>query len=191
MTADFTKLTVPGIRAELDAAADDARHSFGRLDDRQFNWREADTSWSVAQCVEHLVTMNRLMSGAMNDALEGKGRRAIAQRLPLVPAMFGRMLVRSQSPVSTRRFKAPPSGVPTASAIDRRMLDEFVDANRQMSARLQTLDERELARVIMVSPFMSFVAYSVLDGWRLIAAHNWRHVEQARRVTRLPDFPER
>jgi hypothetical protein len=68
-------------------------------------------------------------------------------------------------------------------------LGEFTDHNSEMSARLRALDERDLARVIMVSPFASFVVYSLLDGWRLIAAHNWRHVEQARRVIQSPAFP--
>ena len=45
------------------------------------------------------------------------------------------------------------------------------------------------ARRIMVSPFVSRVTYSVLDGYRLIAAHQRRHFEQAQRVTEDPDFP--
>ena len=34
----------------------------------------------------------------------------------------------------------------------------------------------------MVSPFVSFITYSVLDGCRLIVTHERRHFEQARRV---------
>ena len=41
----------------------------------------------------------------------------------------------------------------------------------------------------MISPFVSQITYSVLDGYRLIAAHQRRHFEQAERVTRHPDFP--
>jgi hypothetical protein len=41
----------------------------------------------------------------------------------------------------------------------------------------------------MTSPFVKVIAYSVLDGWRLVVAHGWRHVEQARRVTESPGFP--
>jgi hypothetical protein len=41
----------------------------------------------------------------------------------------------------------------------------------------------------MTSPFARVVTYSVLDGWRLMLAHNRRHVEQARRVTQAGEFP--
>ncbi len=54
---------------------------------------------------------------------------------------------------------------------------------------MQALDGRDARRIIMVSPFVSFITYSVLDGCRLIVAHERRHFEQARRVTREPEFP--
>jgi hypothetical protein len=47
----------------------------------------------------------------------------------------------------------------------------------------------DLARIIMVSPFVGFITYSVFDGCRIIVAHERRHLEQARRVTREPGFP--
>jgi hypothetical protein len=186
MTSDFTVLTAADVRAELDAVSVDARATFGSLDDQRFNWRASDTAWSVGQCLEHLVKANRAMCMAMNDALDG--RRRFAQRLPVLPRVFGRMLVRSQSPVAARKFVAPPPARPGLSTVDRRTLSEFTDYNSEMSERLQALDDRELGSV-MLSPFASFIAYSVLDGWRLIAAHNWRHVEQARRVTQSTGFP--
>ena len=189
MTTDFTVLTAAGVRAELAAVSADARATFGPLDDRQFNWRASDATWSVGQCLEHLLAVNRSMCANMSDALDSTGRRSIAQRLPFLPGLLGPMLVRSQSPVSPRKIKTAQWAQPAASAIDRRVLREFTDYNSEMSARVQALDDRALASVIMVSPFASFIAYSVLDGWRLIAAHNWRHVEQARRVIQSPAFP--
>jgi hypothetical protein len=38
--------------------------------------------------------------------------------------------------------------------------------------------------------FITLVTYSALDGWRLIVAHDQRHLEQARRVTQSPGFPD-
>jgi hypothetical protein len=42
----------------------------------------------------------------------------------------------------------------------------------------------------MVSPFIKVVAYSVLDGWRLIFAHERRHFQQARGVASSTGFPK-
>jgi hypothetical protein len=42
----------------------------------------------------------------------------------------------------------------------------------------------------MTSPFVRVITYSVLDGWRLMLAHDRRHVEQAKRVMATPGFPK-
>jgi hypothetical protein len=51
------------------------------------------------------------------------------------------------------------------------------------------LDEQAARAAIMTSPFVRFITYSVLDGWRLVVTHDRRHFEQARRVTQSPGFP--
>jgi hypothetical protein len=41
----------------------------------------------------------------------------------------------------------------------------------------------------MVSPFVPQITYSVVNGYRLMAAHQRRHFEQARRVAEHAEFP--
>jgi len=105
--------------------------------------------------------------------------------------MFGRMLVRSQSPDDKRRFTAPPKGQPSLSHIAADVVQRFVDQQRDAVVRLETLNERDATRAIMTSPFFNFLTYSVLDGWRVVVAHDRRHFEQARRVTQTAGFPSR
>jgi hypothetical protein len=186
---DYTTLTVAQVQAALDAVAADAHASFGALDARQLNWRPDATRWSVAQCLEHLVTANRLMLGAARTALDDARPRTVWQRLPIVPGLFGRMLIRSQAPQSTRKFAASPAAQPSASDIAPEVVDRFVAQHRDLAAWVRQLDAPRAGRVVMTSPFVTFIVYSVLDGVRLIVSHDHRHVEQARRVTQLPEFP--
>ena len=111
------------------------------------------------------------------------------QRLPGLPAMFGKLLVRSQAPQATRKYKAPTPARPSTSDIARDIVQRFVAQHREAVGQVAGLDETRAARAIMTSPFASVITYSVLDGWRLIVAHDRRHVEQARRVTQAAEFP--
>jgi hypothetical protein len=101
------------------------------------------------------------------------------------------MLIRSQSPDSSRKFTAPQISTPTASEIAADVVQRFIDQQRDAVSRLQTLDEEEATHAIMTSPFVRVITYSVLDGWRLVLAHDRRHIEQARRVTQSRGFPAR
>jgi DinB family protein len=189
MTTDYSTLSLADVEARFSAIARDTQSVFGLLDQRQLNWRPDDTSWSVAQCFDHLLNANRERFQAIDAAMDGSRPRTMWQRLPVLPGVFGRMLIRSQRAEASRKFTAPRKAEPASSAIDPRIIERFVAHQREAAARVRALQDRDVARIIMVSPFVAFITYSVLDGCRLIVTHERRHFEQARRVTQQPGFP--
>ena len=186
---NYPALSLIEVKNALEDIARDAEALFGGLNARQLNWRPDANRWSVAQCFDHLLTANRLILERADEALANAGPRTIWQRLPVLPAVFGWLLVRSQAPGGTRRFTAPPAAQPSASDIAADVVSRFVRQQRESAARVQAIGVRAAADVIMTSPFVTFITYSVLDGLRLMVAHDHRHVEQARRVTQSAGFP--
>lgn len=185
---DYTSLSLADIHAGLGEVARDAQTTFGGLDARQLNWQPDATRWSVAHCFAHLITAHQLMFLAADEAMGG-APPTFWQRVPVLPRVWGWMLVRSQAPTDTRRYTAPAKARPAANRIPADVVQRFVQQQHDAAARVRLLDERDAARTIMRSPFFPIIAYSVLDSWRLVYAHGCRHVEQARRVTRTPGFP--
>ena len=190
-SVDYTTLTLREIESALSDSARDTDAIFGRLDPRQLNWRPDARQWSVAQCFAHLLTANRLMFTAADDALTGAVPPTIWQRLPVLPGVLGRALIRSQAPDSTRKYKAPSKAQPTASDVPADVVGRFVDQQREAARTVLGLDGVRAAQVVMTSPFVRVITYSVLDGWRLVVAHNHRHIQQARRVVQAQGFPAR
>jgi hypothetical protein len=187
---DYATLSLAGVRAGLEDVAREAQAVFSGFTVGQLNWKPDAGQWSVAQCFDHLLTVNRLLFKASDDALNEAVPRTIWQRVPVLPRVLGPRLVRSQAPETARKFKAAAKAQPSASAIGADVVQRFVEQHRDALAQLQALDDSNAARAMMTSPIVPIVAYSVLDGWRLLVAHDWRHVEQARRVTQQPGFPE-
>ena len=187
---DYSTLSLAEVRTGLADVSRDVENTFGRLSARQVNWREDATRWSVGQCLEHLLTANRLMFRQAELAFDPGHSRTVWERLPGLPAFFGKLLVRSQGPEVTRKYKAPTPARPSSSDVSAAVVQRFVAQHREAAERIAALDESLASRTIMTSPFARVITYSVLDGWRLIFAHDRRHVEQARRVTQAPGFPE-
>lgn len=186
---DYPTLSLTEVRTGLDGLTQETRATFGGFAVAQLNWRPDATRWSVAQCFEHLLTADRLMFQAAEAGLNKARPRTIWERLPFLPGVLGRMLIRSQTPGGARKFKAPPKAQPASSDIAADIIQRFVAQHSEVLAWLQALDERDAARAVMTSPFLKFITYSVLDGWRLMLAHDRRHFEQARRVTLSQGFP--
>ena len=128
------------------------------------------------------------MLEAVGRALDRGVAPTVWQRLPLWPQLFGWMLITTQAPGGKRKYAAPATARPASSDIAPDVIERFIARQQATAAGVRGLDAAD-ARRIMVSPFAPQITYSVLDGYRLIAAHQRRHVEQARRVTEHPAFP--
>ena len=188
-TVDYTALTLAQTRAALHDIAREAEDTFGRLDARQLNWRPDETRWGVAQCFDHLLSANRLMLQAARAALDHAQPRTIWQRLPVLPGLFGRLMIRSLTPTATRKLPAPAAARPIFTEIPADVVHRFADQQREAAAWMDRLDAAEVERTIMASPFIRVITYSVLDACRLMAAHDRRHMQQAQRVMSMPEFP--
>lgn len=108
-------MSLAEVRQGLDDVARLAQPTFGSFDARPLNWQPDGSRWSIAQCFEHLVIANRVMMGAAMDALDDARSRTIWQRLPVLPGILGRTLIRSQAPETARKFKASPKAQPAVS----------------------------------------------------------------------------
>jgi hypothetical protein len=47
----------------------------------------------------------------------------------------------------------------------------------------------DLDAITVTSPVLRVITYSLMDGYRIIVAHERNHVAQARRVTETHGFP--
>ena len=135
---DYTSLALSEVGRALDETAREAGDTFGGLDAGQLNWRPDAIGWSVAQCFEHLLVANRLMLTASQHALAHPP--GLWQRVPGLPGFFGRILIQSQSPQTTRKAKTSSKATPSASAIAADVIERFVAAHRERSAWIRTLD---------------------------------------------------
>lgn len=189
MPANFATLSLIEIYVEIDAVSRDAEATFGGLNALQLNWKPAPSRWSVAQCFDHLIRINGQMLDGIVRTLDPATPKVLAQRVPGLPRILGRVMIRSLSPTATRKLTAPASARPSTSDLGGDVIVRFVDAQASLRERLRSFEDRDLVGTTMVSPFASMIVYSVLDACRIIVAHERRHFEQARRVTQTPGFP--
>jgi hypothetical protein len=94
----------------------------------------------------------------------------------------------SRLPVYRPKLQAPRLAQPSMSAIEADVVNRFVVHQRETLARMRSLADRDPASIIIRSPFPP-VMYSLLDAFRIVVAHQRRHMAQARRVMASDGFP--
>lgn len=178
--------------AELIAAAnqnsEQVRELFGALTPAQLNWKPAPERWSVGQCLDHLVTTNATYFPTFDAILAGSRKRTFWEKLPVLPGFFGKMLLKSVSPDSARQLKAPQVFQPTASSVEGDIVRRFLAQQEQIIRFLKASEKLKTARIILTSPAAGFITYSLLDTFRIIVAHEQRHLLQAKRVMATAGF---
>lgn len=180
---------LPQLINGLRAVSADARTSFGTFTRAQLNWKPSPDEWSVAQCLDHLITSNSGYLPLIKRIISGAHKTSLKERLPLLPRLFGPIVLKAVQPQSTRKFKAGKNFEPASSTIDPDIVARFESQQNELAEQMKLSEKLDLRKIIITSPVASFVTYSLLDAYRIVVAHDERHVAQAKRVTHREGFP--
>lgn len=191
LTFAYHQAALPALIEVANTVAPQVRAEFGRLRADQLNWKPNPDKWSVGQCFDHLIVSNAEYFPIFDRVLQAaKTTNTIWESLPVLPRMWGRMLIKSVSPDGARKQKAPKIFTPTTSAVDPGIVTRFIDQHDRVVNYLNTITAVDAEKIIISSPVARVITYSLLDACRVIVAHEQRHLLQARRVTQLPEFPK-
>lgn len=182
-------MSLPELVDESEAVSRDVQSTFGQLNAEQLNWKPNADSWSVAQCLDHLLNANSEMLRVFDPVINGAKRTRFVERLPVLPGLWGRLMVKMVAPQGKQKLKAPAAAAPSASKLDLQIVSRFVAKQHEVSQKLKAVEHLNPDKVVVTSPFIGLITYSLLDAARIIVAHERRHFEQARRVMAAEGFP--
>ena len=179
--------TAPDI-ASLESAfartAGEARALVEACDERRGTWQPGPGSWSIAECLDHLATSNRVYLAAMRPSAERARVRGRRRRRPAVPGLLGGWFVRVLEPPARRglRTRAPRAIRPRPSPPLADAAQQFFASHHEVERFLAEFADLDLAGVRFPNPFLRGVRFSLATGLHVLAAHERRHLWQARRV---------
>ena len=188
MNAELAK-EMDSLVNQAGAIAVDARRVFGSLTKEQLNWKPSAERWSVAQCFDHLITTNSGYLPIIDDVLAGQKKSSVWQKLPFLPSLWGKMLIKSLDPAQTRKMKAPKRFEPAQSDVSGSIINDFAAQQEKVLEKIRATANLDLEHIVITSPAASFVTYSLMDAYRIIVVHERRHFQQAQRVTQESGFP--
>src|SRR5687768_9841401 len=81
------------------------RSAFSGLTAAQLNWKPAPDSWSIAQCLHHMITADKQYMPRMEQKInEGRSKGLVANG-PFKSGWFGKAFIRSMEPGGSRKYK--------------------------------------------------------------------------------------
>lgn len=175
---------------DLEHVTRSSEAAFRRLSKEQLNWKPSSESWSIGQCLDHLITINRLYFPLFESLTTGQTRPTLWERHSPLSGFLGKTLIRSLSPEQSKKTKTSPKAEPSVSVIDAEIVDRFVQHQTELIGHLRAIPQSvDLKRTIITSPLLRWVTYSLDDCMTILVVHEKRHFLQAQRVMEAAGFP--
>jgi hypothetical protein len=175
---------------EAKTIAEDARETFGHLSEEQLNWKPNADEWSVAQCFDHLIVINSGYFPLIEKIARGEHKPSLKERLPLLPRIFGPLVINAVKPQAKRKLKATSKFQPSSSAIGGDIIAKFVEHQQAVVEHIKMTAHLDLKKIVITSPVASFVTYTLSDAYKVVVEHEKRHFAQAKRVMETEGFPK-
>lgn len=173
---------VEGLVNRLERVNETVRAEFGALSGGDLNWKPGAESWSIGQCLEHVMKSNAPYFKKFESASKGTYRHRFRERVPVLPGIWGRFVLNIVSPQGKRKVKAPKLTTPATSAVLDGIVDAFLRQQQELAASFESLESVDVDRIILTSPLAPFVTYSMHHAMEILVAHEERHLMQAQRV---------
>jgi DinB superfamily len=171
-------------------AHDRIQSEFSDVTLTQLNWKSNPESWSIGQCLDHLIVADCLYFSAFEKIAENKYKMTRWQRWSPLSNIFGTILVSQMQENVKRRVKTARVFFPSASDIDPAIFDRFHKHLDSLLDYIVAFKDVDLDKTYIASPVSNFITYSLRDAVTLLVHHEHRHINQGIRVKSRQEFPK-
>ena len=174
------------LAALADANAEDVRRLVADLDATRRLWRPSPERWGVADCLEHLLVTGAVYHPLLRTTITDAPHDPARDAKRWSPTLMGRFFLYMVGP-NGRAQPAPGKLRPTQARpdVDGRLLAQQ-DELRALIADAHGID---LRAVRLTSPLSTLITLRLGEALEMLLVHQQRHLAQAWRVRRAPNFP--
>jgi hypothetical protein len=180
---------IDDFRRQFEQISTDADELVSPLEEEQFTWKPAPNMWSIAECLEHMNATARSYLPAIDEGIADAIRHGAYAEGPFHYNLIGRIFSHMMEPPARLRLRADIDKQPGPHRPKRETLAGFRAYQVQYVDRLRQANGIDLSRSCVRSPLASWIRIPLGSAFATMAAHERRHLWQARKITQMERFP--
>ncbi|MEX2336220.1 MAG: DinB family protein [Fulvivirga sp.] len=169
---------------DIDRLTSSFRQQFGELSVEQLNWKPNESTWSIAQNIDHIMVINQTYLVKIAELQAGNYRLPFTGRFKFLVDFMGKLILKSVQPDRRRKTKTFPIWEPAKSQIKDDIFDRFDKAQADLKESIINSQNLLANGGLISSPANKNIVYKLETAFDIIIAHEQRHLEQAK--TLLP-----
>ncbi|MEQ8583763.1 MAG: DinB family protein [Marinoscillum sp.] len=161
------------------------RH-FSGLDEQILNQKPAVNKWSIGELLDHLMVTNTLYFPRFEKIIAHEHSNPFGARFTYLSSFFGQSIFKSVHPENPRKIKTVRKFQPVKKVFTLDKIKEFKDHHAVLMDFAHKTDAVDHKKIIITSPASALIFYSLEDAFRIILAHEQRHIQQAVQLLPTP-----
>jgi hypothetical protein len=169
-------------RQQFQEIASRAKELTAGLTEAQFNWRPTAGAWSIQECLAHLTMVGQVEANAVEESITRAREQGLTGTGPFEYPAWERYILHQTEPPVRNPVSAPKRFVPLHEQPITGILPTFLHVQLRFLTQIERADGLDLRRVKVATPVIRLLKMSLGTTLAQAAAHERRHLEQARRV---------
>jgi len=176
-------------RLRLQQISSIVETDLSKLREDQLNWKPSPKSWSVAQCLKHLILASQGYITGMDKAISNHHSTGNSFK-PYQTTLSGKMMIFCVDP-SVKIWIPAPSGFQPKQEekFDSEIIKNYCALVKNISDSLEQAKEADWNKMKIVSPLISLLVFNMGDVFDILTLHALRHLKQAQKVISNEAFP--
>jgi hypothetical protein len=189
MTTSSLTPELAELERQFAAAKAEASELVHGLEELQFDWRPGAHSWSIAECLLHLNMVGGRCVHTLETALSDARTQGLVAPGPFKHGWLGKWIIANTEPPAKHKYRAPRGFTPAHGQPITAVLPTFRHLQEQLSLQLEQASGLDLAHIRVPAPEARLLRFNLHVTFAWIAAHERRHLWQARQVRSHAAFP--
>ena len=156
---------------------------------QQINWQHHNASWSIAQCLEHLIIADGMRLHIIEKKIKEDFKTGGWEKFNPLKKFWGSVLITQTQEKVKKKIKAPSLFLPADNVTADDIIAKFNNHLDDIFRQINNCIVADIDEVYVISPLSGLVSYSLRNAITIINGHERRHINQAIRIKQLRKFP--
>src|SRR4030095_12245048 len=182
---------INAILQKVKEAKEKVIREFSDISFEQLNWKSSPESWSIAQCLEHLIIADSAYFSVLKNITEGSFKMDLWEKYSPFTRLCGRLMKNRLQEQVKKKMIAPKKIQPQSSGKNLSIINDYLKNLDIFLAFISNCKNVDIDKTIITSPIIRIVTYSLRDAFTFLIQHEHRHINQAIRVKTNDGFPRK
>jgi hypothetical protein len=172
------------------AAKDKVTTEFSFMTVEQLNWNPSEKTWSIGQCLDHLILSDSSYFSTLKKISERVFKMSFWEKHSPFSKKCGRLLKDQLKEKVGKKLAAPKIIRPQNSKIELDIIEHYHKSLDTFLDYISNCKKIDIDKTIITSPTICIVTYSLRDAFQFLLQHEHRHINQAIRIKENVNFPK-